>query len=71
MLTEIENRGVEDACIAVCDGLEGLPEAIATVWPPTVMQDCPIHLLCNIFRYANHQYWDEMSADLRPIDTAQ
>ena len=25
VLTEIKNRGVEDVCIAVCDGLKGLP----------------------------------------------
>jgi putative transposase len=28
VFTEIKNRGVEDVCIAVCDGLKGLPEAI-------------------------------------------
>jgi hypothetical protein len=31
VLTEIKNRGVADVCIAVCDGLKGLPEAINTV----------------------------------------
>jgi hypothetical protein len=31
VLTEIKNRGVEDVCITVCDGLKGLPEAINTV----------------------------------------
>lgn len=25
VLTEIKNRGVEDVCITVCDGLKGLP----------------------------------------------
>ncbi|MBS9376229.1 hypothetical protein GON09_005250 [Rhodococcus sp. B50] len=70
VLTEIKNRGVEDVCIAVCDGLKGLPEAITTVWPPTVVQTCLIHLLRNTFRYAARQYWDEMSRDLRPIYTA-
>jgi Transposase, Mutator family len=28
VFTEIKNRGVQDVCIAVCDGLKGLPEAI-------------------------------------------
>ncbi|MGV9948811.1 IS256 family transposase [Rhodococcus aetherivorans] len=70
VLTEIKNRGVEDVCIAVCDGLKGLPEAIITVWPPTVVQTCLIHLLRNTFRYAARQNWDEMSRDLRPIYTA-
>lgn len=70
VLTEIKNRGVEDVCIAVCDGLKGLPEAITTVWPPTVVQTCLIHLLRNTFRYAARQYWEEMSRDLRPVYTA-
>src|SRR3954462_13450647 len=32
VLTEVKNRGVTDVCIAVCDGLKGLPDAINTVW---------------------------------------
>ena len=70
VLTEIRNRGVVDVCIAVCDGLKGLPEAITTVWPLAVVQTCLIHLLRNTFRYASRQYWDEMSRELRPIYTA-
>jgi Transposase, Mutator family len=31
VLTEVRNRGVEDVCIVVCDGLKGLPDAIGTV----------------------------------------
>ncbi|WP_233464078.1 IS256 family transposase, partial [Nocardia gipuzkoensis] len=43
VLTEIRNRGVADVCIAVCDGLKGLPDAINTVWEHTVVQTCFIH----------------------------
>jgi len=28
VLTEIKNRGTQDVCIVVCDGLKGLPEAV-------------------------------------------
>ena len=70
VLTEIKNRGVADVCIAVCDGLKGLPEAINTVWPQTVVQTCVIHLLRNTFRYAARQNWDRMSKDLKPVYTA-
>jgi putative transposase len=70
VLTELKNRGVADVCIAVCDGLKGLPEAISTVWERTVVQTCVIHLLRNTFRYASRKYWDEMARDLRPIYTA-
>ena len=30
VLTELKNRGVQDVCIVVCDGLTGLPDAITT-----------------------------------------
>lgn len=70
VLTELENRGVADVCIAVCDGLKGLPEAITTVWQQTIVQTCVIHLLRNTFRYAARQYWDQMSRDLKPVYTA-
>jgi transposase-like protein len=70
VLTEIKNRGVTDVCIAVCDGLKGLPDAITTVWERTVVQTCVIHLIRNTFRYASRKYWDEMARDLRPVYTA-
>ena len=35
VLSEIKNRGTRDCLIVVCDGLKGLPEAIAAVWPQT------------------------------------
>jgi transposase-like protein len=70
VLTEIKNRGVEDVCITVCDGLKGLPEAITTVWSLAVVQTCIVHLIRNTFRYAARQYWDEMSRDLHPVYTA-
>jgi transposase-like protein len=43
VLTEIRNRGVADVCIVVCDGLKGLPEAIATAWPQAITQTCIVH----------------------------
>jgi transposase-like protein len=43
VLTEIKNRGVEDVCIAVCDGLKGLPEAITTVWEQATVQRRPVN----------------------------
>ncbi|GAJ85892.1 hypothetical protein NBRGN_101_00080 [Nocardia brasiliensis NBRC 14402] len=52
------------------DGLEGLPEAINTVWALTIVQTCVIHLLRNSFRYAGRQRWGELGKDLKPIYTA-
>jgi putative transposase len=50
VLTEIKNRGTKDVCILVCDGLSGLPDAVASVWPQAVVQACVVHLLRNSFR---------------------
>ena len=70
VLTEIKNRGVADVCIVVCDGLNGLPEAINTVWELAVVQTCIIHLIRNTFRFASRKYWDAMARDLKPVYTA-
>jgi transposase-like protein len=43
VLTEIKNRGTNDVCIVVCDGLKGLPDAIAATWPLAVIQTCVVH----------------------------
>jgi len=70
VFTEIKNRGVRDVCIAVCDGLKGLPEAITTTWELATVQACVIHLIRNTFRFASRAYWQEMSRDLKPVYTA-
>jgi putative transposase len=70
VLTEVKNRGVTDVCIAVCDGLKGLPEAINTVWELATVQQCIIHLIRNTFRYASKKYWGAISSDLKPVYTA-
>jgi transposase-like protein len=66
----LKSRGVADVCIAVCDGLKGLPDAINTVWELTTVQACIIHLIRNTFRYASRKYWDQIARDLRPVYTA-
>ncbi|WP_236569284.1 IS256 family transposase [Streptomyces sp. MBT58] len=70
ILTEIKNRGVSDVLMLVCDGLKGLPDAVETVWPRTVVQTCVVHLLRNSFRYAARQDWDKIAKVLKPVYTA-
>jgi putative transposase len=70
VLTELKNRGVADACIVVCDGLKGLPDAIEVTWPRAITQTCVLHLIRGTFRYAGRQHWDAMARDMRPIYTA-
>ncbi|WKU08807.1 IS256 family transposase [Micromonospora sp. HUAS LYJ1] len=70
VLTELKNRGVADACMVVCDGRKGLPDAIGQTWPEAVVQTCVIHLLRASFRYAGRQHWDAIAKALKPVYTA-
>jgi len=70
VLTEVRNRGTQDVCIVVCDGLRGLPDAVNTVWPQSIVQTCVVHLIRNSFRYASRRDWPQLAKDLKPIYTA-
>src|SRR5262245_39545558 len=70
VLAEIKNRGTNDVLMVVCDGLKGLPDAIAQVWPQAITQTCIVHLLRNSFRYASKRDWAAIARDLKPIYTA-
>lgn len=70
VLTELKNRGVQDAFFIVCDGLKGLPDSANAVFPEAIIQTCLIHLIRGTFRYASKKYWDQISRDLKPIYTA-
>jgi transposase-like protein len=70
VLSEIKNRGTQDVCIVVCDGLKGLPTAIESVWPQAITQTCVIHLLRNSFRYASKRDWAAIAKDLKRVYTA-
>jgi putative transposase len=70
VLTDIRNRGVRDVFFLVCDGLKGLPEVVANVWPLATVQTCIIHLIRNTFRLASKRDWDALKRDIKPVYTA-
>lgn len=70
VLTELQNRGVQDIFIACCDGLTGFPEAIEAVFPQTTVQLCIVHLVRNALRYVPYKDRRAVAADLRLIYTA-
>ncbi|RSM56892.1 IS256 family transposase [Kibdelosporangium aridum] len=69
-LSDLKNRGVEDILIVACDGLKGLPEAIATLWPHATVQLCVVHLVRASLRYASKKYWASITKQLKQIYTA-
>jgi putative transposase len=70
ILAELRNRGVNDVCMIVCDGLKGLPDASGQVFPQAVVQTSIVHLLRNSFRYASKKDWPALARDLKPVYTA-
>ncbi len=70
VLTDLRNRGVRDIFFLVCDGLKGLPDAVAAAFPATIVQACVIHLIRATFRYASRKYWDQLARDMPSIYTA-
>jgi putative transposase len=70
VLTDLRNRGVRDVFFLVCDGLKGLPEVVANVWPETTVQTCLVHLLRNTYQLASKRDWDALRKHVTPIYTA-
>ena len=70
VLIDLKNRGVRDVLFLVCDGLKGLPEVVANVWPHTIVQTCVVHLIRNTFRLVGRQDWDAVKRDIKPIYAA-
>lgn len=67
VLTDLHNRGVKDILIACVDGLTGFPEAIATIYPETEVQQCVIHQIRNSMKYVASKHQKEFMADLKPV----
>jgi len=53
VFNDLKTRGVADILIAVTDGLKGMSEALAVVYPATTLQTCIVHLIRNSLDYAS------------------
>lgn len=67
VLTDLQNRGVVDILIACVDGLKGFPDAIASVFPNTIVQLCVIHQIRNSMKYVASKHQKEFMKDLKPV----
>ena len=70
VLTELRNRGLRDILICCCDGLSGLPEAINTAFPATVVQTCVVHVIRNAMKFVSYSDRKKVAASMRAIYTA-
>ena len=70
VFTDLKTRGCQDLLIAVTDGLKGMSEALAAVYPATTLQTCIVHLLRHSLDFANWKERKPLAVALRPIYTA-
>jgi len=70
VFSDLKTRGCQDILIAVTDGLKGMPEALAAVFPQTTLQTCIVHLIRHSLDFANWKDRKPMAAALRVIYTA-
>jgi transposase-like protein len=67
VVTDLQNRGVEDVFIACIDGLTGFKDAILAVFPQTRVQKCIIHQIRNSLKYIPWKNRKAFVADLKTI----
>ncbi len=67
VLTDLNNRGVQDILIASVDGLKGFPEAINTIFPKTEVQLCIVHQIRNSLKYVASKNQKEFMKDLKLV----
>jgi transposase-like protein len=70
VFTDLRTRGCQDILIAVTDGLKGMSDALAAIFPETTLQTCIVHLLRNSLAFAGWKERKALAAALRPIYTA-
>ena len=70
VFNDMKTRGCNDVLIAVTDGLKGMGEALAVVYPATTLQTCIVHLIRNSLDYASWKDRKPLAAAIKPIYTA-
>ena len=55
VFADLKARGCQDILIAVTDGLKGMSEALAAVFPATTLQTCIVHLIRHSLDFGNWQ----------------
>lgn len=67
VLTDLQNRGVEDVLIACIDNLTGFVEAINSIFPKTEVQLCIVHQIRNSLKYVVSEDEKPFLKDLKKV----
>lgn len=71
VLTDLQNRGVEDVLIACIDNLKGFAEAIESIYPKAEVQLCVVHQIRNSLRYITSEDQKSFLKDLKKVYQAK
>ena len=67
VLSDLQNRGIQDILIASVDGLTGFPDAIQAIFPKTEVQLCVVHQIRNSLRYVGSKHQKAFMVDLKRV----
>jgi putative transposase len=67
VVTDLQNRGVQDTFVACIDGLTGFEDAIHSVFPKTRIQRCIIHQIRSSLKYVSWKERKAFTADLKTV----
>lgn len=67
VLTDLQNRGVEDIFIACIDNLQGFADAIESIFPKTEVQLCVVHQIRNSHKYLSYKDVKPFMKDLQGV----
>jgi putative transposase len=71
VLTDLQQRGIEDILIACIDNLKGFAEAIESVFPKTQVQLCVVHQIRNSLRFIADKDAKPFMRDLKEVYRAE
>ncbi len=64
---DLKSRGLKSTQLVVCDGLTGIENVIASVFPEAVVQLCTVHLTRNILAKIKPKNKKEVAEDLKAV----
>lgn len=67
VLSDLQQRGVEDILIASIDNLRGFADAIESIFPEAEVQLCIIHQIRNSMKYVSWKNYKEFIRDLKEV----
>ena len=67
VLTDLHNRGIRQVCIFCVDGLTGFPEAIHSVYPKAMVQQCIVHAVRRSLDYVSYKDKKLFAAGLKKV----